>query len=284
MVAIPVPREQSARRAQHARPLLMRNVFTKTLYDLRWTALSFAIGLAGLAFLVLYLYPSVATAQEEMFSGLAGETAKAVLGNVDLAGTVQGYLNVQLFPFLPLFVAVFLIIVTSSAVAGEEGNKTLGVLLARPTPRWRVLTEKALAYLLSLILILAAMGGGAVLGSLVAGVVIDENRLFGSIMAALPYGIWLLGFGLFCSAFFRSRMVAALVATGVVVFTYMFNSLTEFVPSWKVYNQAFPMYYYAWGEPLLEPLNVGFSAILVVAGVIFYILAIAAFQRREVLG
>jgi ABC-2 type transport system permease protein len=263
---------------------MMRNVFTKTLYDLRWTILAFSVGLGLLSFVVLYLYPKVEVAQEEMFSGLAGETARAVLGDLDLAGTVEGYLNVQLFPFMPLFVAVFLLIVTSSAIAGEEGNKTLGVLLARPVPRWKVLTQKALAYLLGLVVILAAMAGGAVAGALVAGVVIDENRLAASILATLPYGIWLLGFGLFCSAVFRSRMVAALVATGVVVFTYMFNSLTEFVESWRVYNQAFPVYYYAWGDPLIGSLNLTHLAVLIGAGAVFYVLAIVAFQRREVLG
>lgn len=263
---------------------MMRNVFTKTLYDLRWTVLSFSVGLAALGFFVLFIYPSFAAANEEMFSGLAGQTAKAILGDTALAGTVEGYLNLQMFPFQPLFLAVFLIIVTSSAIAGEEGNKTLGVLMSRPVSRWSVLTQKAMAYLLSMVAIMAAMAVGAVVGAIVAGVDIAYDMLAWSVLTTIPYGTWLLGFGLFCSALFRSRMVAALIATGVVVFTYMLNSLTEFVPNLKVYNQVFPMYYYAWGDPLLGALNMLHVAILVGSGVLFYFFAIVAFQRREVLG
>jgi ABC-2 type transport system permease protein len=246
-------------------PSMMRSIFTKTLYD-------------------LLLYPSFADAQEQMFSGLAGETAQAILGDMNLAGTPEGYLNLQLFPFLPLFVAIFLIIATSQAIAGEESAKTLGILLARPVSRFQVLAEKALAFLLGTVVILVVMAIGAVAGALVAGVDLPLDLLALSIIAALPYGIWLLGFGLFCSAFFKNRMVAALVATGVVAATYMFNSLTEFNPDLRFYNQFMPMYYYAWGDPLLSSINWRNVGILVAAGAAFYIFAVEAFRRREVHG
>ena len=90
---------------------MMRNVFTKTLYDLRWTLLAFIIGLLGLAFFLVYIYPSVADAQGGMMAGLDPEAAKAILGDVALAGTPEGYINIQLISFAPLFLAVFLIIV-----------------------------------------------------------------------------------------------------------------------------------------------------------------------------
>lgn len=263
---------------------MMRSVYLKTLYDLRWSILAFAVGLGVLAFFILYIYPSFADAQGGLFSGLEDETANALLGSMNLAGTPEGYLNVQLFSFQPLYIAIFLIIVTSAAVAGEEGNKTLGTLLAHPISRWRVLVEKALAIFTGMILIELGVAAGGVLGAWVAGVEISLPKLAAALLAVIPYGIWLLGFGLFCSAFFRSRMVAALVATAVVVSTYMLNSLTEFVPNLEKYNQFAPMYYYAWGEPLIAAIDWENVGILVGAGALFFLLAMAAFQRREVLG
>lgn len=262
---------------------MMQSVFSKTFYDLRWNILAFSLGLGTLAFFVLFIYPSVANAQEGMFEGLAGEAAQAILGSAN-PGTPEGFLNVQLFSFLPLFLAIFLIIAASAAIAGEEGDKTLGVLMARPVSRWRVLTEKALAIGLGLVLITLAMAAGAVTGALVAGVDIDLLKMALAIVAAIPWGLFVLGFGLFCSAIFKNRMWAALLATGVVVAAYMFNSLTEFVTSLVTYNRFLPMYYYSWGDPLIDSINWIHVAVLTGSGLVFYLLALLAFERREIVG
>lgn len=261
---------------------MMRNVFTKTLYDLRWTVLAFVLGLLGLAFFIVYIYPSVASAQGDMLGGLDPEAAKALLGNIALAGTPEGYINIQLISFAPLFVAVFLIIVTSAAIAGEDDARTLGTLLARPVPRWRILSDKALAIGLGMLAIAGALTGGAILGAWVAGVNISLADLALAVLLTIPFGIWLLGFGLFCSALFSSRIVAALIATGVVVFSYMLNSSTEFVHSLETYNRFWPFYYYAWGQPMTDPVNWVNAGILCLAGLVFFALGLVVFQRREV--
>jgi ABC-2 type transport system permease protein len=262
---------------------MMRNVFSKTLYDLRWTVLAFSVGLALLAFFVLYIYPSVSNAQGGLLSGLNPETAKALLGNMALAGTPEGYLNIQLIAFQPLFIAVFLILVTSAAIAGEDDAKTLGMLLARPVPRWRILTEKALAIGLGMVVIIAALAAGALIGAWWAGVNVSYWELAGAVLLTIPFGLWLLGFGLFCSALFRSRMVAGLIVTGVVVFGYMLNSSTEFAASLVKYNRFWPFYYYSWGQPMLDPIKWVNAGILVAAGIVFFALALLAFNRREVM-
>jgi ABC-2 type transport system permease protein len=262
----------------------MRNVFLKTLYDLRWTILAFCIGLGALAFMVMYLYPLVSVAQDEMMEGMSEELARAMLGGLHLVGTVEGHLNIQLFSFHPLYISVFLIIATSAAIAGEENNRTLGLLLARPVARWRVLIDKAGAVLLGLVVITLAIIIGAIVGGLIAGVEVSYWELTLSLIYTLPYGIWLIGFGLFCSALFRSRMTAALVATGVVIFGYMLNSLAEFVDEIQVYNYSSPIYYYAWAEPLVRTPRYDHMAILIGTGLIFMIGAFIAFERREIHG
>lgn len=262
---------------------MMRSVFTKTLYDLRWTMLAFCIGLALLAFFVVFIYPSVSDASGGLFSGLDDQMAQALLGNLSLAGSAAGYLNVQLIPFQPLFIAVFVIIVTSAAIAGEDDGKTLGVLLARPVPRWRILVEKAGAITLGTLIIIGALAGGAVIGAVIAGVDISLVDLALAVLMTTPFALFLIGFGLFCSAIFSGRLVAALVATGLVVFSYMFNSSTEFVTSLETYNRALPFYYYAWGQPLIGSIRWDNAAILVGVGLLFFALSLVAFNRREVM-
>lgn len=262
----------------------MSSVFSKTLYELRWTLVAFCIGLGTLAFFVLFLYPLVSVAQDEMMQGVSEELAQAMLGGLHLVGTPEGHLNVQLFSFHPLYISVFLIIATSAAIAGEDNAKTLGLLMARPVARWQVLIEKAGAITLGLVLITLAIIVGLLIGGLVAGVDISYWDLTLSLIYTLPYGIWLIGFGLFCSTLFRNRMTAALVATGVVTFGYMLNSLSEFVDELKVYNYSSPIYYYAWAEPLVRTPKYENMMILIGVGLLFMLGAFVAFERREING
>ena len=156
---------------------MMRSIFSKTLYDMRWTLGAFAVLLFGLSFVVLYIYPSVQTAQDEMLQGISDETAKALVGSLAQANTVEGFLSVQLFSFQPLYLSIYAIIVASAAVAGEEGDKTLSFLLSRPVSRFRVLTEKALAFIVGLVAITAATAGGALAGAAAAGVAVSYTDL-----------------------------------------------------------------------------------------------------------
>lgn len=261
---------------------MMRSIFGKTFYDQRWSMGGFAVGLAILNFFILYMYPAVAEATEEMMSGLSESVAESLLGSMQLIGTPEAYLNLQLFSFQPLYLAVFVIVETSAAVAGEERSKTFDLLLTRPVQRWRILTEKALAILLGVIIITLATAAGAVLGAAVAGVDIDLLELTLSIINTIPFAIWLIGFGLFCSAIFRSRKTAALVATAVVVAGYMLNSLAEFVQDLQTWSVISPMEYYGWGSPLLFATKWNHVGILLAAGLIFFVLAIVAFQRRQI--
>jgi ABC-2 type transport system permease protein len=251
---------------------------------MRWAILAFCVGLGALAFFVLLIYPMVATAQDEMLGGLSQELAQAMLGGMHLIGTPEGYLNIQLFSFHPLYISIFLIIVTSAAIAGEDNNKTLGVLMARPVSRWRVLLDKAMAITLGLVFITATIIAGSVIGGILAGVDVSYTDLVLSLVYTIPYGIWLIGFGLFCSALFKSRMVAALVVTFVVVFGYMLNSLAELVEGLRQYNYVSPIYYYAWAEPLVRTPKYDHMLILTGTGLLFFVAAILAFERREVLG
>jgi ABC-2 type transport system permease protein len=261
---------------------MMRSVFSKTFYDQRWSMGGFAIGLGILNFLILYMYPSVADAASEMMSGLGESVAESLVGSMALIGSPEAYLSFQLFSFQPLYLAVFVIVETSGAIAGEERSKTFDLLLTRPVQRWRILCEKAAAILLGTIIITLATLVGAVAGAAVAGVDIDLVDLSLSILNTLPFAIWLLGFGLFCSAIFRSRKTAALVATAVVVAGYMLNSLAEFVQDLEAWSVISPMNYYGWGAPLLFRTKWDHIGILLAAGMIFFVLSIIAFQRRQI--
>ena len=261
---------------------MMRSVFSKTFYDQRWSMGGFAVGLAILNFFILYMYPSVADMTNEMMSGMGQEMAESLVGSMALVGTPEAYLSFQLFSFQPLYLAVFLIVETSGAVAGEERSKTFDLLLTRPIQRWRILCEKALAIFVGTVIITLATLAGAVVGAVVAGVDIDLVELALSILNTLPFAIWLLGFGLFCSAIFRSRKTAALVATAVVVAGYMLNSLSEFVLSLEDWSIISPMFYYGWGAPLLFNMKWDHAGILLGAGAVFFALAVGAFQRRQI--
>lgn len=261
---------------------MMHSVFGKTFYDQRWSMGGFAVGLALLTFFILYLYPRVADAAEEMMTSMGDSIAESLVGNLQILGTPEAYLSFQLFSFYPLYLAVFLIVETSGAVAGEDDSGTFDLLLTRPIQRWRILCEKALAILIGMIIIVAATAVGAVTGATLADVEINRTDLVLSIFNTLPFGICLLGFGLLSTAIFGTRKSAALVATAVVAAGYMLNSLAEFVEDLEGWAIVSPMHYYGWGAPLLSGMKWDHAGLLIGAGVVFFLLSIIVFQRRQI--
>src|SRR3989304_5752380 len=125
---------------------MLRFITTKTLRDGRRGLLWWSLGLAGLAGITVLTYPAIRDMPglDELMEGLP-EALLALIGENDLLSPA-GYLNSQLFgAIVPLLFIFYGVGAGAGAIAGEEENRTLDLLLANPVGRTRVVVEKALA-------------------------------------------------------------------------------------------------------------------------------------------
>ena len=141
-------------------------------------------------------------ASREMSRLLYGDlspSAQALLGGSDLTSPV-GYLNTQMFAFfLPAVLIVFGVLRGTAALAGEEQDRTLDLLLAQPVHRGSAYVQKAIAVLLGLALLsLATFVPLVVLNGPVGLDLVEHSdtpdRLVGHGSDQIPAGVAEIGF------------------------------------------------------------------------------------------
>ncbi|HEX3901166.1 MAG TPA: ABC transporter permease subunit, partial [Mycobacteriales bacterium] len=115
------------------------------------SVLVWSMSMAALVFLVVGVYPSIR--DNHSFDSVYGNlspTMQALLGGSSLT-SATGYLSTQLFAFfLPAVLLVFAISRGAAAIAGEEEQHTLDLLLAQPIRRRNVYLQKSASVLIGI--------------------------------------------------------------------------------------------------------------------------------------
>ena len=137
---------------------MLRDVFLKSLRDLRRSFAWWTVGLAGYVALIASVYPTVRDNPDlEKLVESYPEALKAFVafgGQFDFT-SAAGYLGSELFSFM--MPALFLVAAVghgAGTLAGEEERGTIDLLLSSPLSRTRVALEKLAAMCVEL----AALG------------------------------------------------------------------------------------------------------------------------------
>ncbi len=264
--------------------MLLRNVFLKSLRDLRWPTFWTGLGLGILGFYFMWLFPTIGKMMDlQSILDAFPPALRALIGGqlIDL-GSPAGFLNMELFPLmLPLILGGFAIGVASGATAGEEARGTLDVLLAEPLERWAVLTEKTVAIVLATIIVAAFLlvgvwGGAAFTGTDLALDKVVAGLVVGTLLA-LAFG----GITLAIAAFTGSRATAIGITGALLVATYFINALAPMVESLNQIRGISPFFYYLGHDPLRNGLDLGDAAVLAVVAVVGFAVSLVGFERRD---
>lgn len=266
---------------------MLRDVFTKTLYDERRALLAFAVSLVLLELMYLSFWPSIQG--QPSIGDFLDQMPQAMRNLFAVAGadmsTPVGYVQIELFAFLgPMVFLLFTITAGAAAVAGEEERHTLDLLLTQPVSRRRVVADKLGA------MVLGAVGLGAVAGVafLAIGPLFDVRVPAGHLVAALVHLVLLgLVFGALALAVGAATGRPGLakgVAAALAVVAYVVNGLAPMV-SWLEPAQKFsPFYQYAAHDPLRNGLS-GSGVLVALATVVALgVVAAVTFERRDVSG
>lgn len=242
---------------------------------------------AGIMFFMgLMMGPLYALIPEEAFEALGQfpDVLIAMIGGGDMS-TPAGFFQAEIFSITaPIAIAVLTISMGSRALAGEEQDHTMGLLLASPISRSRIVTTKAAVMVLFAALLAAATFVSTWAGILIGGVDIDGSGLLAA--SAL---LWLLGltFGalaLLLSAATGRTSIASFVTSGVVLvwyFLWAFLSIGESTEPWAAVS---PFHYYLGGDPLNNGIQWVDAGVLALVFAIGVVLASMAFERRDLRG
>jgi ABC-2 type transport system permease protein len=209
------------------------------------------------------------------------EALLAAFGGGDIS-TPEGFYQLETFGLMaPIAIMVATIAVGARALAGEEERRTMGLLLANPIKRSKIVIEKVWAMVASAITIGFATFAGVTAGSLLGGLGMDVGNIAATCLLVTLLGLVIGALALALSAATGRVKVAIFGSIGAAGVFYLASSFLPLSESAAGFAKWSPFYYYLSSDPLLTGMDWGNGAILagLVLGLI--LLSIVLFQRRD---
>lgn len=261
-----------------------RSVGLKAFYD-QWRAtLGLSLFMGAYAGLIIAVYPSISAIVElrDIFEKLP-EAFRAMFapGGIDIT-TPEGYIATEFFSLIgPLLFFGYTIAIGGSATAGEEERGTADLLMALPIPRWRVVVEKFVSLIAGTAVLGLALLAGIAAGGFTAGLQLRFDGLAAVVASAVLLALLFGALALLIGALTGRRTFSIGLAFAIAVASYFAYSFSELVEVIKPVRPISPFTYYIGDNPLVNGLNPTNVAVLAGVTVVLLVLALAAFQRRD---
>ncbi len=261
---------------------MLRNVFTKTLWDQRRSLLAWMIGIAVATAMYAAFYPSIRNPQMAEAIKNYPQAVIQAFGLQDMVSP-EGYLQTTVFGIIgPILIILFAVGTGARAIAGDEEAGTLDLLLSYPVTRTQVVLQRfaamGVATLIvgsAVLLVLVAIAGPSELDIPVARMIAMVLHL---VLLGICFGSIALALG---AALGRRGLVLAVTAV-VAISSYFANTLAPQVDAIAWLQKLSPFYYYSGGQPLRNGLQIGDVSILLVVVTLLIGVGTIAFNRRDV--
>jgi ABC-2 type transport system permease protein len=262
---------------------MLRNVFTKTLWDARRSLVGWALAISAVAAMYAAFWPTVNTPEMQQALGNYPQGVLEALNYNDLTSPA-GYLASSVYGLLiPLLVAVLAITVGTRAVAGDEEAGTLDLLLAHPVSRTRLALQRFAALAAALVLVgavlwlaMLAIAGPAQLEGVTAAefaAATTQLVLFGACLGGLAFAV---------GAATGRKALALGISAGVAVLAYLANGVFPQLQGLEWTPNVSPWHWYLGGEPLKNGLQAGDSLLLLGATLVLVAAGTWRFNHRDV--
>ncbi|MGB0093430.1 MAG: ABC transporter permease subunit, partial [Solirubrobacteraceae bacterium] len=159
------------------------------LHNRRRSTIWYAVGTGLYMLVIVVLYPSFEHSTELNKLTQGNSPLAALFGATGTLTSPDGWMNVNAYAnFLPLIMLLLTIGYGASAIAGQNEDGTLGLLVVLPVNRRRILAEKVATMIIQA-LILAVAILASVYGGRAFQVTLDPRHVATATLAVLALGI-----------------------------------------------------------------------------------------------
>ncbi len=262
-------------------------MFNLLRYELisRWPALlGWGVGLALFGALYIGIYPQFGEQMQALMDILDIPIYRAM--GIDM-GSFEGFMASSVIQFIPLTLAIYVVISSTDTLAGEEERGTLELVVAMPLKRWEIVSMKAIALIVIsfFILIITAVGDIVVFQWMQAQIEVDvtSTQLFVAILDVWPITVAFLMIGMFLSTFMPTRRIASMTLTTIIIVSYfaeilagIVNSL-DFLKPWSLFS-----YFDSTANLFLVGVKTSDVMVLLGVSVVFFGLTLVTFEKRDI--
>ncbi|ASU86121.1 hypothetical protein CDO52_08845 [Nocardiopsis gilva YIM 90087] len=262
---------------------MLRSVFGKFLQDTRRATIGWAIAVAAVTAMYSAFWPTMKDSADLMdaYAQSMPEVAEA-MGWADMT-TPEGYLNGTVYGLLvPILMVIAAVTFGTRAIAGDEEEGGLELVLAHPVSRVRLLVQRFAA----LVVVIAVIGLASLVTLLLLNPGLDLGispyHLFAAsaivVLIALAYGAVALAIG----AATGRRSFALGGAALLAVIGYLGNTFALQVEELEWLRFLSPFYYGFDPDPLVNGFDPAYTSVLVAIPVVLVALGLGVFARRDI--
>ncbi len=205
--------------------------------------------------------------------------------DLEYMATPEGYLASQTFLFLLMIMGLYAIVVGLNVTANDEERGILDSVMALPIDRRTLVLEKLLAYAVMTfgvaVLIFVSTWFSLVITPALS---VDLGRLAIATLNVVPGALVVLAFTTLVAAVVRRRGLAMALAALFLVVSYFIDTLGQAAPG-SFLEALRPLSFHAYFDGMnvmRYGMNWGNAALLMVVALVFGVLSIVAFQRRDI--
>ena len=204
-----------------------------------------------------------------------------LLGGGDY-GTITGWFRSEIAAIYgPLVIGALAITGASATTAGEEEDRIMGLVLAHPIRRPRLIAAKAAAIAVVVLVIAFATWIGLIVGVAVGGGGITLAHITALAVQLAFFGFATGAVAIALGAGTGRRSLATGVAAAVGIVGWLINSFAPLVGAIDWLKYISPFYYYAGHDPLTQGVDILGIIVLGAVSLVLTALGMIGIERRD---
>ncbi|MGA8850251.1 MAG: ABC transporter permease, partial [Aeromicrobium sp.] len=212
------------------------------------------------------------------------DTIGKVLAGADMT-TPEGWMNAEtLSAVAPMGIIAVAVISMVRAVAGEEQDKTLGVLLSTPVSRTTFMLAKVTAMTVHALAVVAGLAIGMVAGSAIGDLGLTASGIVAACVHLGLLGLFFGGVAAVVGAATGDRRLSSAISAGLAVLAFVISAFAPLIDSIADAARISPWYYFAGKNPLVNGIDVSDAAVLAIGFVVLTTLSVLVHRRRDLRG
>jgi len=258
-------------------------IFRRKLLKSWLLILGWGLGLGGLGYLLFDIYGSIFQKSVDLqpFIDAFPEEFLAFFGDVDSFLTMEGFLGLEFFSYMPIILGILVITSASSLISKKEEDGTLELIISQPISRSAVFWGNLFALLFSVLLILLMTWVGMSLASnRIETIDLTAQELINPFISLFAILSVFLSLALFLAMILPNGGSAGLGSGFLLIASYFITSLTRLDEDLAPINRFSPLKYYQ-GCDAIKVLDVEYLLILLGASIVFLGLAWMIFLKRD---
>ncbi|MGY5877046.1 MAG: ABC transporter permease subunit [Candidatus Thorarchaeota archaeon] len=267
------------------------SIIIEHLHEKRWIFLIFGLFMGLMGFLLTMLVDLLDIASYAVFIEMLPEEFLEILGGLEAFTSPYGFVNVELFAFVWIFVGFFVVYIASdTTLPGEVEDKTIDLILSKPISRSSFLMGKITFLYLFITVLIGVIFAFIGIGMATSQTFIDFGLHWDRLLAVYIINIVHLGTLVMTAVLFATITLSSKKTVGaalaIMFFMYFIGMLWVFFPEEQQVIKYISTWFYLGTEDLFVHgiFDNFLRDILVLIGVnvVLIIASLLIFRRQDI--